>query len=103
MEAKNYTLDAKDYAKNSQDQYQWAKELIPKLKLTGNEALLDISCGDGKITAELAKCLPNGIAVGIDSCAQMINLSQNIFSKSRLPKPFLSSNEYSETDFPKRI
>jgi len=26
-------LNATDYAKNSQNQYQWAKELIPKLKL----------------------------------------------------------------------
>ena len=51
---KNYAWDAKDYAKNSQNQFQWAKELIPKLKLQGNEALLDIGCGDGKITAELA-------------------------------------------------
>ena len=50
-------MDAKDYAKNSQNQYQWAKELIPKLKLTGNEVLLNIGCGDGKITAELSKCI----------------------------------------------
>jgi trans-aconitate 2-methyltransferase len=63
MEARNYAWDAKDYAKNSQNQYQWAKELIPKLKLKGNETLLDIGCGDGKITAELAKCIPNGLAV----------------------------------------
>jgi trans-aconitate 2-methyltransferase len=79
MEARNYAWDAKDYAKNSQNQYQWAKELIPKIKLTGNETLLDIGCGDGKITAELAKCIPNGLAVGIDSSAQMIKLSQNTF------------------------
>lgn len=79
--AKNYAWDAKDYAKNSQNQYQWAKELIPKLKLHGNEALLDIGCGDGKITAELAKCLPQGRAVGIDSSTQMINLAQSNFSK----------------------
>ena len=79
MEAKNYAWAAKDYAKNSQNQYQWAKELIPKLKLKGNETLLDIGCGDGKITAELAKCLPNGRTVGIDSSAQMIKLAQNTF------------------------
>jgi trans-aconitate 2-methyltransferase len=79
VEARNYTWDAKDYSKNSQNQYQWAKELIPKLKLKGNEALLDIGCGEGKITAELAKCLPNGKAVGIDSSAQMIKLAQNTF------------------------
>src|SRR5674476_141745 len=85
VEAKNYAWDAKDYARNSQNQYQWAKELIPKLKLKGNETLLDIGCGDGKITAELAKCLPNGRAVGIDSSAQMIKLTQNTFSSRDYP------------------
>ena len=81
----NYSWDAKDYAKNSANQFQWAKELIPKLKLKGNEALLDIGCGDGKITAEISKCLPNGRAVGIDSSAEMINLAQDKFSRKRLP------------------
>jgi trans-aconitate 2-methyltransferase len=79
LETKNYIWDAKDYAKNSQNQYQWAKELISKLKLKGNETLLDIGCGDGKITAELAENLPNGIVVGIDSSAQMVKLAQNTF------------------------
>lgn len=83
--SKNYAWDAKDYAKNSQNQFQWAKELIPKLKLQGNETLLDIGCGDGKITAELAKCLPNGRAVGIDSSAQMIKLAQTNFPKEDYP------------------
>jgi trans-aconitate 2-methyltransferase len=85
MEARKYAWDAKDYAKNSQNQYQWAKELIPKLKLTGNETLLDIGCGDGKITAELAKFIPNGLVVGIDSSAQMIKLSQNTFPNRDYP------------------
>lgn len=79
MKAKNYAWDAKDYSKNSQNQYQWAKELIPKLKLKGNEALLDIGCGDGKITAEIARYLPEGRVIGIDSSAQMIKLAQNTF------------------------
>ena len=83
--AKSYAWDAKDYAKNSQNQFQWAKELIPKLKLQGNEALLDVGCGDGKITAELAKCLPNGRAVGVDSSAQMINLAKSTFSNKDYP------------------
>jgi trans-aconitate 2-methyltransferase len=76
---KSYVWNAIDYAKNSQNQYQWAKELIPKLKLKGNEALLDIGCGDGKITAELSMCLPNGKAVGIDSSEQMITLAKTSF------------------------
>jgi trans-aconitate 2-methyltransferase len=83
--AKNYVWNAKDYSKNSANQYAWAQELIPKLKLTGNESLLDIGCGDGKITAELAKALPNGKAVGIDSSKEMVNLAQTAFPQTQYP------------------
>jgi trans-aconitate 2-methyltransferase len=82
---KNYAWDAKDYAKNSQNQLQWAQELIPKLKLRGNEALQDVGCGDGKITAEIARCLPDGRAVGVDSSKEMITLAQKTFPKEDYP------------------
>ena len=75
----------KDYTRNSQNQFQWAKELIPKLKLQGNETLLDIGSGDGKITAEIAKCLTLGRVVGIDSSSQMIKLAQDNFPKKNYP------------------
>ncbi len=74
-----YNWNAQDYAKNSANQQQWARELFPKLKLQGNEALLDIGCGDGKITAELARSLPEGWVVGVDSSEKMITLAQNSF------------------------
>jgi trans-aconitate methyltransferase len=80
-----YNWNAQDYAKNSQNQFQWAKELIPKLKLQGNETLLDIGCGDGKITAELARCLPNGRAVGVDSSEKMIDLAKTSFPQKVCP------------------
>ncbi len=82
---KNYDWNASDYAKNSQNQFQWAKELIPKLKLKGNESLLDIGCGDGKTTAEISKCLPNGKVIGIDSSSQMIKLAKNTFQNEQYP------------------
>ena len=85
MSTSGYNWNAKDYAKNSQNQQQWAKELIPKLKLHGDEALLDIGCGDGKITAELAQCLPNGRAVGVDSSKEMIRLARQSFPPQANP------------------
>ena len=80
-----YNWNAQDYAKNSQNQLQWARELIPKLKLQGNEALLDVGCGDGKITAELARCLPKGRAVGVDSSEKMIDLAKKAFPQKDYP------------------
>lgn len=85
MKTPSYNWNAQDYAKNSQNQFQWAQELIPKLKLHGNEALLDIGCGDGKITAELSRCLPNGRAVGVDSSKRMIDLAKTSFPKKVYP------------------
>lgn len=63
----------------------WAQELIPKLKLKGDETLLDIGCGDGKITANLAQYLPKGKVVGIDSSNQMINLAKSTFPNEQYP------------------
>jgi trans-aconitate 2-methyltransferase len=82
---KKYAWNAEDYAKNSASQYEWAKELIPKLKLSGNEALLDIGCGNGKVTAAVAKCLPRGCAVGIDNSEDMINLARCTFPQGAYP------------------
>jgi len=80
-----YNWNAQDYAKNSANQFQWAKELIPKLKLQGNETLLDIGCGDGKITAELARCISSGRAVGVDSSEKMIQLAKTTFLQKDYP------------------
>jgi trans-aconitate 2-methyltransferase len=75
-----YQWNASDYAKNSSQQQQWARELIGKLNLRGNERLLDIGCGDGKITAEIASYLSGGQAVGIDNSDEMINLAKGRYS-----------------------
>ncbi|MGA3289427.1 MAG: methyltransferase domain-containing protein [Candidatus Bathyarchaeia archaeon] len=85
MANSGYNWNAQDYAKNSANQFQWAKELIPKLKLQGNETLLDIGCGDGKITVELAQSLPDGRTVGVDSSKEMIRLAQHNFPSKDYP------------------
>lgn len=56
-----------DYSKNSSAQLVWARELIARLALRGDEALMDVGCGDGKISAEFARALPRGQVLGIDS------------------------------------
>jgi len=75
-----YQWNAVDYAKSSSVQQQWARELICKLNLKGNEKVLDIGSGDGKVTAEIAAHLPNGSIIGIDSSERMIGLAQSMFS-----------------------
>jgi trans-aconitate 2-methyltransferase len=77
--------DAALYAANSTVQQSWARELIANLGLRGAEHILDVGCGDGKVTAEIARAVPNGSATGIDASAEMISFAEKAFPKSRNP------------------
>jgi trans-aconitate methyltransferase len=79
MTEKGYGWDAEQYARNSSAQFQWALELIGKLALRGDERILDIGCGDGKVTAELARRVPRGEVVGVDSSEDMIGKAAAAF------------------------
>jgi trans-aconitate 2-methyltransferase len=84
MNNAKHKWDAKDYAKNSSAQELWANELVSKLALNGNEHLLDIGCGDGKITNSIAQKLANGMVVGIDRSESMIELAKDQFDLPHL-------------------
>jgi len=77
--------NARDYAQHSSAQQQWAEELLPKLGLQGDESLLDLGCGDGKITALLAARLPRGQVLGVDLSPAMIELAQSRFPPTAYP------------------
>ncbi|MGA2976176.1 MAG: methyltransferase domain-containing protein [Spirochaetia bacterium] len=77
--------DAEEYARSSSAQKAWALELIDKLGLTGNETVLDIGCGDGKVTAEIARRLTAGSVMGVDSSEDMIRMSRSSFSPAEYP------------------
>ena len=74
-----------DYAKNSDAQLKWARELRSQLHLSGTESMLDVGCGDGKITADFATTLPGGKIVGIDSSPEMIAYATRTYPASRYP------------------
>lgn len=85
MQSAKKDWNAEDYAKNSSAQLQWAQELIEKLALRGHESLLDIGCGDGKITAEFARILGKGRVLGLDASPSMIRLASESFPLERHP------------------
>lgn len=70
-----FAWDAADYHKNSPAQQKWALELIAKLDLSGDERVLDIGCGDGKVTAEIARRLGRGTVTGVDNSSEMIRFA----------------------------
>jgi trans-aconitate methyltransferase len=75
--------NAADYAANSVVQQIWARELITRLHLFGDEHILDVGCGDGKVTAEIARAVPNGIVVGVDASSEMIAFAKKTFSTEK--------------------
>ena len=77
--------NAAAYAANSVVQQSWARELIAKLKLRGDERILDVGCGDGKVTAEIARALPHGSVVGTDASAEMIAFAREMFPPKKNP------------------
>ncbi len=84
MNEVNDKWDAKDYSKNSSAQESWANELIGKLEMQGGEHVLDIGCGDGKVTSSIAKKNTGGTVVGIDRSSDMIGLAQAQFNLPNL-------------------
>ena len=67
-----YEFDGKKYQTASSHQQEWGLRLIQELNLAGSEEILDLGCGDGRLTARLAELVPRGRVVGIDASAGMI-------------------------------
>jgi len=84
-----YQWNPSDYETNSSAQERAAAAIISRLDLRGNEQILDIGCGDGKVTMKLASRVPQGRVLGIDSSRDMVD-----FAGKRYP-----SSEYSNLSF----
>jgi len=81
-----YEWDAEDYRDWSSQQKEWGRELLAKLHIKGDERVLDIGCGDGKLTAEIAERLPQGSVMGIDSSEEMIRLASETYPTDTFPR-----------------
>jgi trans-aconitate methyltransferase len=71
-----YRFDGKKYEKSSEHQREWGNKLVKELDLKGNETILDLGCGNGLITGELAERVPHGKVVGIDNSPSMIETAK---------------------------
>lgn len=77
--------NAPGYARIAGLQEVMAKEVLQLLILSGNERVLDLGCGNGKITAEIAARLPHGSVIGIDASAHMIAFASANFGPATHP------------------
>ena len=74
-----------DYAKNSDAQLKWAQELRKNIDLPKYRSILDVGCGDGKITADFATTVPSSRVLGVDSSPEMIAYAAQKYPKSQYP------------------
>jgi trans-aconitate methyltransferase len=71
--------NAGEYNRHSDLQAAMAEEELGRLALEGAERILDIGCGDGKITAEIAARVPRGSVLGVDPSRDMIAFATRNF------------------------
>lgn len=96
-------LDPNHYRNNSSTQYALANDVLSRIVLKGTETILDIGCGDGRITAELSKRIPLGRVIGIDRSAAMIDLALHSFPKMEYPNLEFEKEAAEETKYPSSV
>jgi trans-aconitate 2-methyltransferase len=77
--------DAQAYSERNALQKWLADSHLGQLRLEGSERILDIGCGDGKITAEIARRLGSGSVLGIDPSTHMIDFAKAHFAGPEYP------------------
>lgn len=77
---------AEEYHSNSGVQQEAALNLVKLLELKGSEEILDVGCGDGKITVKIANSLAKGSILGVDASEEMIKFASYKFPTSKNSK-----------------
>ncbi len=71
-----YDFNGRDYRKASDHQKEWGQRIIAELGLNGQDRILDLGCGDGTLTSNLADLVPQGSVLGIDASEGMLTAAR---------------------------
>jgi trans-aconitate 2-methyltransferase len=69
--------NAHSYHQVSTPQIDWGTAVLERLPLQGDEFVLDIGCGTGRLTEKLLDRLPRGHVVGVDLSANMLHVARD--------------------------
>jgi trans-aconitate 2-methyltransferase len=64
--------NADRYHHLSSPQQAWGRRVLARLPLAGDECVLDLGCGTGRITTDIAARLPGGRVVALDRSESML-------------------------------
>jgi trans-aconitate 2-methyltransferase len=75
--------DAGTYQRVSDPQVEWAREVLARLPLEGNETVLDAGCGSGRVTQLLLDRLPDGRVFAVDGAPSMVDAARAALDPER--------------------
>jgi trans-aconitate methyltransferase len=87
-----FEFDGEKYKEASGHQKEWGKKLISELALKGDERILDLGCGDGALTTQLAQLVSGGFVLGIDASKGMIDAALKACDRNNLRFELLDIN-----------
>ncbi len=76
---------AADYERISSLQRAMAEEVLALLDMDGAQRILDVGCGNGKITAEIAARVPQATVLGVDPSHEMIEFASSHYDGAAYP------------------
>lgn len=68
--------NAEVYHRVANPQFRWGLVVMDRLPLSGDETVLDIGCGSGRLTSFLAERLPRGRVIAIDGSDNMVRAAR---------------------------
>jgi trans-aconitate methyltransferase len=69
--------NAETYHRVSNPQFEWGIVVLKRLPLRGDELVLDVGCGTGRLTEKLIERLPRGRVLAIDFSSNMLQAARD--------------------------
>lgn len=73
------------YHQISEPQFAWGMTVLSRLRLAGTEHALDVGCGTGRLTMELARRLPRGRVTATDRSGAMVEKAAALLHRNGIP------------------
>lgn len=90
---------AQEYHDLSIAQYTAAINMLKRLQISEKDNILDIGCGSGRISAEIAEMIISGTILAIDKSGEMIQFAKDRFPKKNHPNLRFRVQDVQKVDY----